>query len=205
MRNVLVLFAHPAFEKSRVNKRLVNALYGLEGVTFNDLYDLYPEFDVDVKREQALLLEHDVIVSQHPFYWYSIPPLLKQWQELVLEHGWAYGEEGTALKGKTVLSVISTGGSEEAYQPEGYNRFTMRQLLAPLEQTAFLCGMNFLPPFLVHGTQQMSSQEMAVHAANYRRVLEALRDDTLDTEKARQYARINSNLDVLVPTANGPA
>ena len=201
MQNVLILFAHPAFEKSRVNRRLVDAIRGLDGVTFNDLYDKYPEFDVDVKHEQALLLEHDVIVPQHPFYWYSIPPLLKQWQELVLEHGWAYGVDGSALSGKTALSVISTGGSEEAYQPDGHNRFTMRQLLAPLEQTAFLCGMEFLPPFVVHGTHQMTSQEMSHHADDYRRTIEALRDGTLDLDKARLYPRLNSNVTDLLPAS----
>lgn len=201
MQNVLILFAHPAYEKSRVNKRLVDAVRGLDGVTFNDLYDRYPEFDVDVKREQELLLEHDIIVPQHPFYWYSIPPLLKQWQELVLEHGWAYGVDGGALEGKTALSVISTGGSEEAYRPDGHNRFTMRQLLAPMEQTAFLCGMKFLPPFVVHGTHQMTSTEMAGHADDYRRAIEALRDGGLDLEKARQYPRLNSKLPELLSSA----
>ena len=66
----------------------------LRGVTFHDLYELYPDFDVQVEQEQELLISHDMIILQHPFYWYSCPPLLKQWIDLVLEHGWAYGKEG---------------------------------------------------------------------------------------------------------------
>ena len=100
---ILVLFAHPAFERSRVHRRLVDAVAELPGITFHDLYEAYPDFDVDVRREQKLLLEHDLVVLQHPFFWYSTPPLVKQWEDLVLEHGWAYGTGGNALHGKRLL------------------------------------------------------------------------------------------------------
>ena len=95
-------------------------------------------FNIDVKREQALLLEHDLIVLQHPLYWYSVPPLMKQWFDLVLEHGWAYGSQGNQLEGKTMLSVITAGGNEHAYCREGYNRHQIRDFLYPIEQTARL-------------------------------------------------------------------
>src|SRR5688572_33193483 len=99
-RRVLILFAHPVLERSRVNRRLVEAVTGLDDVTVHDLYETYPTLSIDVRREQALLLEHDVVVAQHPFYWYSTPSVLKEWQDLVLEHGWAYGHGGTRLHGK---------------------------------------------------------------------------------------------------------
>jgi glutathione-regulated potassium-efflux system ancillary protein KefG len=195
---VLILFAHPALQRSRVNRELVRQVQQLEGVTFSDLYELYPEFDIDVEREQSLLLEHDVIVFHHPFFWYSTPAILKEWQDLVLEHGWAYGSEGTALHGKRVLSAITTGGREVAYQAGGYNRFTIRQLLAPIEQTAHLCGMDFLPPFVVHGTHGMTPDQIREHARDYRKTIEALRDDTIDLEAARGFPRLNSNLDAVI-------
>src|SRR6188508_1129168 len=110
MRRVLVLFAHPVLERSRVNRRLADAIRGLEGVTFRDLYELYPNFSIDVQAEQEQLLAHDVIVFQHPFYWYSCPAIVKEWQDLVLEHGWAYGVGGTQLRGKIWLNAITTGG-----------------------------------------------------------------------------------------------
>jgi len=201
VQKIIIMFAHPALEKSRVNCRLLDAARGLDGVTINDLYDEYPEFDVDVKREQELLLANDIIVLQHPFYWYSTPALFKQWQDLVLEHGWAYGSEGTALRGKIGVSAITTGGSEAAYQTDGHNHFTMQQLLAPIQQTANLCGMDYLPPFVVHGTHSLSPAQIADHANDYRRVLEALRDGTLDYERARKYARLNSDLPRLLPAS----
>ena len=90
-RRILVLFAHPALEKSRVNRRLMRGIDHMDGVTFHDLYEAYPRLDIDVAHEQTLLTEHDVVVFQHPMYWYSTPAILKEWQDLVLQHGWAYG------------------------------------------------------------------------------------------------------------------
>ena len=203
--NILILFAHPALEKSRVHRRLAAAVRGLPGVTFHDLYEAYPDFDVDVRREQELLTAHDVVVVQHPFYWYSTPALVKQWEDLVLEHGWAYGREGKALHGKYWLSAITTGGPEAAYQSGQLNRFSIRELLAPLEQTARLCGMPFLPPFVVHGTHRLQPFEIDQACADYRRTIEGLRDGTLDLDAAQQFPRLNSNLDAILrtPGSNG--
>jgi glutathione-regulated potassium-efflux system ancillary protein KefG len=143
-------------------------------VTFHDLYEAYPDLGIDAKREQRLLEEHDLVVFQFPFYWYSTPAILKEWQDLVLEHGWAYGSRGTALRGKKLLCAISTGGREAAYHRDGFNRFTIRELLAPVEQTAFLCGMEFLEPFVVHGTHAMTVDAIAARAEAYRRRLEEM-------------------------------
>jgi glutathione-regulated potassium-efflux system ancillary protein KefG len=175
-RRVLILFAHPAFHRSRAQRALVRAARDLEDVTFHDLYEAYPDFDVDVKREQALLEAHDAIVLQHPFYWYSTPPLVKQWMDLVLEYGWAYGWGGNALAGKLFLSAITAGGSEASYDAKGANRFPVRALLAPVEQTVHLCNMRFLAPFVVFGTHAMDAADFARAAAAYRDRLAALRD-----------------------------
>jgi glutathione-regulated potassium-efflux system ancillary protein KefG len=205
-RRILVLLAHPVLERSRVNRRLAKAIEGVPGVTLHDLYETYPTLDIDVRREQALLLEHDVVVFQHPFYWYSVPSLLKEWQDLVLEHGWAYGKDGTHLRGKLTMNAVSTGGPQQVYRHEGRNRFTMREFLAPWDQTAWLCGMTFLAPFVVHGSFRLNSEaDVAPHAAAYRRLLEALRDGELDVDKAAQAERINEDLDALVGGAASAA
>lgn len=188
MARVLILFAHPALEHSRVHRRLLRELPEDPKLTLHDLYEAYPKLDIDVAREQDLLVEHDVIALQHPFYWYSTPPILKQWQDLVLEHGWAYGSDGDALEGKTFLSLISTGGGERAYCAQGYNRFTVRQLLAPVEQTAELCGMRFLPPFVVFGTHRLDGTGISEQAARYRVLVEALMDGEPDGEERDRLA-----------------
>jgi glutathione-regulated potassium-efflux system ancillary protein KefG len=196
---ILILFAHPAFENSRVNRHLIRAVQNLESVTIHDLYETYPDFHINVKYEQELLLAHNIIVFHHPFYWYSSPALLKEWQDLVLEYGFAYGQEGTALQGKKFLTAITTGGIEKAYCQEGYNRYSIRELLVPFEQTAYLCGMDYLPPFVVHGTHKLrETSEIVRHAEDYRMAIAALRDNTVDWEHLKQFKRLNHYLEQVI-------
>jgi glutathione-regulated potassium-efflux system ancillary protein KefG len=198
-RRVLVLLAHPTLERSRVNRRLAEAVGRIHGVTLRDLYEEYPSLRIDVRREQQLLLEHDAVVFQHPFYWYSVPAILKEWQDLVLEHGWAYGTSGHQLDGKITFNVVTTGGPQDAYRDGGWNRFTMRQLLSPWDQTAHLCRMRFLAPFVVHGALRLATDEqVAPHAGDYQRLLEALRDGRLDLARAAAAERLNDELDALI-------
>lgn len=194
MSRLLVLFAHPRLGRSRVHRALLRALPAHPDITFHDLYEEYPRLDVDVEREQALLDEHDIIAFQFPFYWYSTPPILKQWQDLVLEHGWAYGSEGNALRGKTFLNIVSTGGGEAAYCAAGYNRFSVRQLLSPIEQTALLCGMNYLPPFVVFGTHALEEEDITLQASRYSALVEALvAGEPDDRERERLATAITLN------------
>lgn len=171
---ILIIFAHPLFEKSRVHRAMVRAVPSNGLISVHDLYERYPDFNIDVEAEQDLLLRHKVIIWQHPFYWYSIPPLLKQWIDLVLEFGWAYGPGGEALQGKYLFNAISTGGREEVYSEQGRNRFTIRQFLAPLDQTVALCRMKYLPPFVIHGTHLLTPQQIGAGAAAYNGVLQRL-------------------------------
>lgn len=174
-QRILVLLAHPAHRRSRANAALREAALGVAGLTLHDLYEAYPDFLIDVDREQALLLEHDVIVFQHPVYWYSCPAILKEWLDLVLEHGFAYGRAGTALAGKALLSAVTTGGSQAAYAPDGLNRYAVTDFLRPFEATANLCQMRWQPPFIVHGTHLLDDAALAREAGAYRARLEALR------------------------------
>ena len=131
-----------------------------------------------------MLADHDVIVMHHPFFWYSTPAILKEWQDLVLTHGWAYGSDGHALRGKAMLSAVTTGGKADAYQSDGYNEHRVRDFLIPIAQTAKLCGMTWLAPFVAHGSLGMTDEEMAGHAHDYRRLLTALRDGGVDLPSA---------------------
>jgi glutathione-regulated potassium-efflux system ancillary protein KefG len=194
MAKVLILFAHPALEKSRVNKRLINAAKNIDNLTFHDLYEEYPDFDVDIKREQKLLTEHEVIILHHPFYWYSTPALLKQWEDLVLEHGWAYGSKGKALVGKKAMQVITTGGSAAAYQKDSFSRHTIKEFLVPIEQSIILCGMKCLPPFLIQGTHKFENKEIERYTEQYSRLLQNLSKDKYDYSEMMNYTSTNELL-----------
>jgi glutathione-regulated potassium-efflux system ancillary protein KefG len=174
-RQILLIHAHPMPHRSRVNRHLVEAAKTVEGVTIRHLYELYPDYMIDVEQEQNLLLQHDILVLQHPFFWYSAPALLKEWLDLVLQHGWAYGEGGTALHGKCLLQAVTTGGTAEIYCSSGRNRHSVREFLLPFEQTARLCGMTYLDPFVVHGTGQLQTMDVLTpHSQRYCELLSSL-------------------------------
>ena len=77
MPKVLLIVGHPDLSQSKANAALVDAVRDLAHVTVHDLYATYPDFQIDVAAEQALLAEHDVIVFQHPVIWYNTTPLFK--------------------------------------------------------------------------------------------------------------------------------
>jgi len=170
---ILVIVAHPELDQSRANRRLLQAARALQResppgrLAVRDLYALYPDYLIDIAVEQAALKAAKLVVWQQPIRWYSMPPLLKLWLDDVLTFGWAYGPAGNALRGKDLWLVASTGGPEDSYRPDSYNRYFFDAFLPPYEQTAALCGMRFLPPLVLHGAHKASEAELAGHAETY--------------------------------------
>ena len=188
---IVILVFHPVMHKSKVNKVLLNAAENLEGVSIRYMYDLYPDYQIDIKAEQEVLMNHDIIVWQHPLYWYSSPSLLKEWLDLVLEHGFAYGKAGRALEGKSVLTAITSGGRRDTYGSEEGVKFSIRNLLAPFEQTVRLCKMRYLSPYVTHGTHMLKSDQIEKAAGDYLRIIEGLRDGTFAEEELMKHEYIN--------------
>ena len=176
-RSILIVHAHPAPHISRANRALAEAAATLPFATVHEIYNHYPGMFIDVRREQELLLAHDTVGLQHPLYWYSMPALGKEWVDLVLEHGWAYGPGGAALAGKHWTHAISTGGTGDTYCSEGSNRYPIADFLRPLEQTARLCGMQWLPPFISHAPRALDQAGLDGEAQRYRSWLSDLRGD----------------------------
>lgn len=169
---VLVLLAHPQLEHSRANRRMLQAareaaVQSGDRVVVRDLYALYPDYLIDVAAEQALLSRAQLVVWQHPIHWYHMPPLMKLWVDEVLGFGWAYGPGGQALHGKDLWLVASTGGPQDSYRPQSYNRYHFDAFLPPYEQTAALCGLRFLPPLILHGAHRATPQDIEAHAQVY--------------------------------------
>jgi glutathione-regulated potassium-efflux system ancillary protein KefG len=191
MQKILIQFAHPASHKSKINRDLIDVVKSIEGVTINDLYNNYPDFFIDVRREQQLLIDHDVLIWHHPMYWYSCPALLKEWLDLVLEHGFAYGATGNSLHGKKVFNAITTGGSADVYSETGRNHYTIPQFLFPFHQTAVLCGMQYLPPFVVHGAHLLNERGIGFYAMKYKKILLGLRDEKFPITRLAKVNYLN--------------
>ncbi len=165
---IYLIAAHPRWRDSRVNLQLLKAARDVPGIDVNDLYNSYPDYAIDVKTEQARLARADLLVLLHPIQWYSVPSLQKLWLDEVLRYGLAYGRGGNKLEGKDVWLVATTGGPEESYHPQRYNRYFFDAFLPPYEQTAALCGMRFLPPLIFHGARSASNAAVDEHVAVFK-------------------------------------
>ncbi|UPQ88838.1 NAD(P)H-dependent oxidoreductase [Vibrio sinaloensis] len=152
MSKIVVISGHPNLEASYTNKVILDQLeQQLESVDVRRLDTLYPDYQIDVEVEQKALLEAQVVIFQFPFYWYSVPALLKKWIDDVFSFNFAYGPEGDKLKGKDFIISTTIGGPAESYNPLGYNHFTVEQMLHPLQQLAYLAGMNYHQPVYTNG------------------------------------------------------
>ena len=157
---ILYYLVHPDLPGSVANATIARQLPEHADLTVINLYDTYPNFAISCDAEQERINNTDVLLFQHPMHWYSVPALLKQWMDLVLEQGYAYGTGGDALKGKYWGHIITTGGSEQAYQPTGYNRFTLTEICRHLEATAHMCQCHWLPPQIICHARHREAEQL---------------------------------------------
>ncbi len=185
VQRLLVYYAHPGHKFSHANAAMWAVAQDIDGLSAVDLYAEYPRHNIDIDAEQARLLEHDIILFQCPLFWYSTPSLIKEWQDLVLEHGFAYGSGGDKLSGKTMMFALTAAGPEDAYTPSGYQHYPLRTFLTPLERTAGLCKMRFAAPYVLYGSLRAAADgQLQEHADEYGRLLRAMRDGKYNFDHA---------------------
>jgi glutathione-regulated potassium-efflux system ancillary protein KefF len=174
-RSINLIYAHPYPDRSRANRVLLASVKDMPGLEVRSLYDLYPDFSIDVEAEREALLRSDIIVWQTPFYWYGLPALMHLWIEKVLAHGWAYGQGGTAVRGKTALWATTTGAPLAAYEPGQIHGHPFDTYVPAISQTARFCGMRWAgPPVTVHGAHRVSDDDLVEAGERYRARLDAL-------------------------------
>jgi glutathione-regulated potassium-efflux system ancillary protein KefF len=170
---ILVLYAHPAPRRSRLNRALADAARAVPGVVLRDLYETNPDFYIDAPRERALVEACELLVFLHPFRWYGMPSLLKEWVDTVFEPGWAYAHNRGTLVGKGFWLVATTGSGEVAYQPGGLHGRPFTDFLAPFEQSAALCGLRWQAPLIMHGASDADDERLSAHVAAFQAGLQA--------------------------------
>ena len=178
-QRILVVYAHSAPHRSRINRRLAEAARQVANVYVHDLYETYPDFYIDVPREQALVERADIVAFVHPIQWYSMPALLKEWIDVVLEEGWAFGAGATALQGKGYWLVTTTGSRAESYRPEGRHGHSFEAFLPQFQQTAALCGMRWLEPHVLHAAHHVDEATADAHIDSFIERLRAYAGDAL--------------------------
>ena len=166
----LLIVSHPNLEASTANKALVEGVKDIENLTVRHLESIYGS-DIkafDVELEQKLLLEHDRVIFQFPWYWYSSPAMLKAYQDEVFTYGFAYGSAGDKLNGKIFKIAVTVGAPDYAYQEGGWNKKSMNELLSPFQSMTNLTGMTYTRAFRVHGTAAMNNEQLEQKVQEYR-------------------------------------
>lgn len=197
---ILVLFAHPAYSRSVVQRSLKKSISNLDDITIHDLYATYPDFIINPDYEQRLLESHDIIIFQHPLFWYSTPSILKEWQDIVLEHHFAYGKGGDRLKNKIFFHVMSMGAGIDQYESGQLSDTDFKTLFTPTRLMARLTQMQWYPPFIVDGIieHDISDRRLDFVSEEYRQVLIAMRDGFFDFSVLSDAPYLNKIVDTAI-------
>ncbi len=182
---ILIIFAHPSPRQSLANRPIIEQIAQMDNVVVSDIYEKYPDFHINIKEEQELLKRANLIVFQFPLYWYNIPALLKQWQEVVLTRKFAIGkaDEERHLKNKSCMAVVTTGHKKNSYTQNGYDHYAVETFLIPMHQMAEHCQMNYHPPLVLHQAHKASDLELNYFINNYQQHLLKLYSSVKNTDE----------------------
>ena len=178
----LIIVSHPTLGDSNAQRFLWESLPA-EGVTWHHLESVYPDGQIDQEAEQQQLLQYDRVIFQFPFYWYSSPALLKQWQDVVLTDGFAYGTEGGRLSGTELGLVLALGVNEREYQAGGREGFTISELTRPYQAMATKCGMVFLQTLAISKFDYMNDSKKKELLIAYQQYLTKDNDASLKSSE----------------------
>ena len=164
---VLNLLFHPNFSKSIANKTLFNIMKR-SGVisTSKNMYELYPDFKINIEKEQKDLMEHDYILFQFPLYWYSAPALFKQWQDDVFQYEFAFGSKGDKLSGKLARIITTCGAPESNYIAGGTSGYTLSELFRPIQCGIMITKMIYLPYFCIYSVHKEDEKGLKRHGGD---------------------------------------
>ena len=144
MKKILIVSGHPDLNDSFANKTILEEVHKLlPEAEIAYLDKLYPDFCIDVQKEQERLLRADIIVLEYPLFWYTAPSLLHRWIEKTFTHGFSHGRTGDKLKGKQLVLSFTTGAPEEMYSYDGPQQHPIDDFLIPYKQMAHLCQLQW--------------------------------------------------------------
>lgn len=169
---ISLLYAHPYAHHARLEQLILNSVQHWPGLELRELYQLYPDFYIDVALEQKMLLHSDAIILHYPMQWGLPPALLVQYLHKVFQYGWAYGKDAAAqsvmsLKGKKLWLVTHAVASHHELDP-----CYQQTMFTPLHQLALSCEMKWQQPLML---PELTDRVTATQAAElFRQGLEQL-------------------------------
>lgn len=202
----LIILSHPEVDESGSQQFLIQSITNppLENVTLHILEKTYPDGIIDIKSEQQLLREHDRIIFQFPFYWYSSPPLLKKWQDEVLTEHFAFGYRGNKLEKKELGLVLSIGVAEKDYQSGGQEGYSISELTKPFQAMAKKTKMIYLKPLTIFQFPYKSEQEKMKLLIEYQQYVTLSKPDSLKSREEWLIQRLAETSDQKLPGETAP-
>ncbi|GAA5417359.1 glutathione-regulated potassium-efflux system ancillary protein KefG [Paraliobacillus ryukyuensis] len=179
----LLIVSHPDIIESGSQQYFLNSIKQHSNITIHHLEHLYPDGKIDVAKEQDLLKQHERIIFQFPFYWYSATPFIKKWQDEVLGEGFGYGTKRQPLAGKEFGLVMMIGVAEREYQAGGEELFSISELTKPFQAMANKLGMVYLRPLPVFQFFYMEEEEKMNNLIKYWQLLTMDKDISLATRE----------------------
>lgn len=175
MSKTLLLLFHPNFDGSRANRSLVNHAKTVDGLEVINMQELYPDNQIDLKIEINRILQADRIIIQFPLQWYSVPSLLRVWQNKVLTNMFylKYESQGKYLEGTPLLVTTTAGNVSKAYSPEGINLFSIEEILNPLRAMANRCSLPWADPFYLFESNSAKDTVLDEHGAAYAKYIKS--------------------------------
>lgn len=175
-KKILIILAHDDMRNSRVNKRLIEELAGLENIEIRDIKALYPDYKINIEAEQNAIRNADKIVFQFPMYWFNAPSILKEWVDKVYSLGFAFdvtkeGYQRRELNGKEFMLAVSMGGAQEAYDGEKVK--SVNECLTPYIYTSKFCGMKVVEPYYIYGamSKNLDDETLNIKAKEYKNTI----------------------------------
>lgn len=161
MNKTLVLFAHPYFEKSKTSSRLIQAYQNLEHVTFRDLYEEYPDFNILTYFERKRLSFYSRIIFHFPLVWFGMPPLLKLWIDDVFDLKWFTNEkENNPVYGKKTDVVVTVDSLYLEYTGDEPVPFDASRYLTTLMRCIKINNMRLGNFITINRSNNLSEQEL---------------------------------------------
>ena len=161
---VLVIYSHTYQEQSTAGKAILEVFKKAPGFTVRYLEELYPDLSkIDIAAEQQALVEADVIVFQHPIFWFSMPAALKRYMDEVFQYGFAYGTGGDKLKGKKFIHSFTAGSSAATYEGTEFGS----ALVAPLKCSAAYTQMDYVKAAPLYGQLALTNPNVAEEARQH--------------------------------------
>ena len=160
MKKTLVLFAHPYFEHSTTNVRLLECYEAMDHVTVRDLYEDYPDFHIQPFRERKRIVEYERIIFHFPIIWFGLPPLLKLWIDEVFDMRWISENGINILSGKDAVIITSVGGRESNYSAEGKYKTEVEELLSGLKVSLHVNNIELKKIHIIYNADNLNETEL---------------------------------------------